>query len=338
MIVNAWLLGAGVALATCHSGGTQRFEDSQYHMGTRFLVVLYAADKKVANQAFEAAFTRISDLDATLSDYDPESELSALSRAAPTPHPTGVSDDLWAVLTTAQQVSAETDGAFDVTVGPLTKLWRRARRRHRLPSPSRLRDARAAAGYQSLVLHPQCQAVELLKPNMRLDLGGIAKGYAVEQALVELERLGVTRALVNASGDMAASGPPPGKAGWLVGVASLKPSAPPTIFGHLAHQSIATSGDAFQYVEIDGQRYSHIVDPHTGLGLTRCGSVSVLASSGPEADAIASAISVLGPEKGLELARNHPHVEALVVFKENDHVVTQQTEGFRCWASAPPKE
>ena len=338
MILNAWLFGAGVALATCYSGGEQRFESAEYHMGTRFILVLYAADENVANQAFSAAFARIAALDATLSDYETDSELNALSRAAPTPHPVGVSDDLWAVLSAAQHLSAETQGAFDVTVGPLTKLWRRARRQGQLPSPSRLRAAQAATGYESLVLHPQRQAVQLLKPNMRLDVGGLAKGYAVDQALAELERFGVTRALVNASGDMSASGPPPGTVGWLVGIAPLKPRALPSVFGRLAHQSIATSGDAFQFVEIDGQRYSHIVDPRTGLGLSQRSSVTILAAKGIDADAIASAVSVLGPDKGLELVRQRPQVEALIVLQDDDHVVTRQTDGFRQWASVQPKE
>ncbi|MFO7905849.1 MAG: FAD:protein FMN transferase [Pirellulaceae bacterium] len=279
MILNAWLLGAGVVVTTCYSGELHRFQDSRRHMGTQFIVLLYSPNEELANQGFEATFARIAELEAVLSDYDRTSELTQLSRAAPTPHPVEVSDDLWAVLQTAQRLSRQTEGAFDVTLGPLTKLWRRARRRQQLPSPSRRRDARAATGHAALVLHPKRQAVQLLKPNMRLDLGGIAKGYAVDQALRELKRVGITRALVNASGDMSASGPPPGKPGWLVGVAPLEPAAPSSVFGHLAHQSIATSGDAFQYVEIDGQRYSHILDPNSGLGLRTRGSVSILADA-----------------------------------------------------------
>ncbi|MFW6170024.1 MAG: FAD:protein FMN transferase [Planctomycetota bacterium] len=338
ILLNAWLLGAGVVVTTCYSGELHRYEDSQRHMGTRFVLLFYAPDEELANQGFQAAFARIAQLEATLSDYDRTSELTQLSRAAPTPHPVEVSDDLWAVLQTAGRLSRRTGGAFDVTLGPLTKLWRRTRRRQQPPTPARLRDARAASGHTALILHPKRQAVQLLKPDMRLDLGGIAKGYAVDQALRELKRVGITRALVNASGDMAASGPPPGKPGWLVGVAPLEPDAPSSVFGHLAHQSIATSGDAFQYVEIDRQRYSHILDPNTGLGLQTRGSVSILADDGMQADAIASAVSVMGPDKGLKWVRKQPGIEALVLLKQNGQVITRQTAGFRQWGSARPSQ
>ncbi len=338
MILNAWLLGAGVVFATCHSSDLERFEAAQLHMGTKFIIVLYAPNEELANQGFQAAFARIAALDATLSDYNRESELSRLSRTAPTPQGIGISRDLWAVLHAARQLSIATDGAFDVTVGQLTRLWRRARRQHRLPTDARLREARAATGYTSLRLDAKRHTARLLKPKMRLDLGGIAKGYAVDQALVELQQLGITRALVNASGDMSASGPPPGKPGWLVGVAPLQPSAKPSRFGLLAHQSIATSGDAFQFVEIDGRRYSHIVDPHTGLGLTQRSSVSILASNGTDADAIASAVSVLGPDAGLAFVKQRPGIEALIVVKKEGHIVTRQTKGFCQWGTAHPNE
>ncbi len=338
MILNAWLLGAGVVLATCHPAGLERFEAAQLHMGTKFIIVLYAPSEELANRGFEAAFARIAALDARLSDYDPGSELSQLSRASPTPQGAGVSKDLWNVLHAAQQLSDATDGAFDVTVGQLTRLWRRARRQHRLPSDQRLREGLAATGYAALQLDEKRQTAKLLKPNMRLDLGGIAKGYAVDQAIKELKQLGITRALVNASGDMTASGPPPGKPGWLVGVAPLQPAAPPSVFGYLAHQSIATSGDAFQYVEIDGKRYSHIVDPRTGLGLTQHSSVSILASNGTDADAIASAVSVLGPDAGLKFVKQRSSVEALIVVEENGKTLTRQTNGFCEWGAVRPKK
>ena len=120
--------GAGVALASCDSEKLERFEAAQLHMGTKFIVVFYAPNEKLANDGFQAAFTRIDALCDTMSDYDPESELSRLSRSAPTPQGVGISDDLWTILHAAQELSARSDGAFDVTVGPLTKLWRRARR------------------------------------------------------------------------------------------------------------------------------------------------------------------------------------------------------------------
>ncbi|MHB8954324.1 MAG: FAD:protein FMN transferase [Pirellulaceae bacterium] len=305
-------------------------------MGSKFVILLYAPDEELANRALDAAFTRIAGLDACLSDYAEASELTLLSNSAPTPQPLPVSDDLLAVLTRGQQVSEHSQGAFDVTVGPLTKLWRRARRQRQMPPAERLREARAAVGYQALVLDPAARTAQLTKPHMRLDLGGIGQGYAVDQALLELAKVGIERAIINASGDLAASGPPPGSPGWVVGIAPLEPNAPPSVFGYLAHQALSTSGDAFQFVEIDNVRYSHIVDPRTGLGLTQRSSVSVLTRNCTDADALATAASVLGPDAGLQLLETLPETEALVVVAENDRVVTRQTSGFAKWATAHP--
>jgi thiamine biosynthesis lipoprotein len=166
---------------------------------------------------------------------------------------------------------------------------------------------------------------------MRLDLGGIAKGYAVDQTLTLLHKRGIRRALVNASGDMGATEPPPESRGWRVAVAPLEPKQTPTRFGLLANRAIATSGDAFQYVTVDGVRYSHIVDPRTGVGLTRRSGVSILARHCTLADAMASAVSVMGPEEGLELVRRTPGVEALIVVQEGNRVRIRQTPGFQAW-------
>jgi len=300
-------------------------------MGTKFIIVLYAADAPSANRAFKAAFSRIAQLDGELSDYDPASELSRLGDSGPVGHPIPVSDDLFTVLAAAEAVSCWSDGAFDVTVGPLTKLWRRARRQHRLPSPERLAAARKAVGWKKLVLDADQHTARLDAPNMRLDLGGIAKGFAVDQALATLRGLGVNRALVNASGDLAAADPPPGKPGWKVAIAPLKPDRPPTHFGLLTNRAIATSGDAYQYVDIDGVRYSHIVDPRTEFGLRRRSSVSVLANTCTVADALASAASVLDPTAALARIKCRPGTDVMVVYRQSHRLVTVMTDGFKQW-------
>lgn len=301
----------------------QRFEQVQPHMGTQFAIALYAADEATAQQAFEAAFRRIGELDDCMSDYDATSELSRLSKASPTPAPVHASDDLWNVLVASQELARRSEGAFDVTVGPLTQLWRRSRRQKELPSPERFEEARDAVGYQHLRLHASDHTVELLKPNMRLDLGGIAKGYAGDEALKAIAGFGVTRALVNASGGLSVSDPPPGEKGWKVGVAPLEPEADPSRVLLLANCGIATSGDAWQFVEIDGVRYSHIIDPQTGLGLTTRNSVTVIAPSGALSDGLATALCVLGPEKGVSLIESTPDAAALYVWLENGDVKTR---------------
>src|SRR5262249_47148011 len=164
----------------------QRFSRTELHMGVEFEVVLYSNDARLAEQALAKAMARIAALDRALSDYDPESELSKLSETSTVPpvNTTGnfpavkVSDELWTVLAASQEISQQSQGAFDVTVGPLTKLWRRARRWKELPDPESLAAAKASVGWEFLNLDPQTKTVQLRRPNMRLDLGGIAKGYA----------------------------------------------------------------------------------------------------------------------------------------------------------------
>jgi thiamine biosynthesis lipoprotein len=287
-------------------------------MGTTFAIVFYARDASTANQAFQVVFDRIRELDNVMSDYDSASEILRLCAASPTPEPVAVSPDLFRVLDASHQLSEQTDGAFDVTVGPLSKLWRRARRRKSLPDPDQLREARQSVGYQHLCVHRDARSVALLRPDMRIDLGGIAKGFAADEALETLRELGIHRALVNAGGDVAVSEPPPGEPHWKVDIAPIEPDGPPAYQVGLVNSAVATSGDAWQYVEIDGQRYSHILDPRTGRPLSARSSVSVIAPTGMAADSLASAVSVLGVGEGLTLIERTPDAAALIVSVEDD--------------------
>jgi thiamine biosynthesis lipoprotein len=307
----------------------QRFEFSEPEMGVPFRIVLYAPDKAVAQAAAQAAFTRVAELNQILSDYETDSELNELSRTSGQGRLVHVSDDLWTVLRRAQEIAELSDGAFDITVGPAVNLWRRARRSQRLPDPDRLVEARKAVGYKHVRLIPSDHTVELLAHGMKLDLGGIAKGYALDQAVNVLTGRGITSALVTGGGDMAASGPPPGQTGWRIEVAPLDvPNAPPKRFVRLAHMALATSGDVFQRLEIEGRRYSHIVDPRTGMGLTDHSLVTVIAPDCTTADALATAVSVLGPDKGLKLIERVAGAEAHVVRKPGDEVQMLESSGF----------
>ncbi|MEQ8786613.1 MAG: FAD:protein FMN transferase [Pirellulaceae bacterium] len=314
-----------------------KFQSSEIHMGVDFTIVLYAPDQEAANRAFRAAFERIEQLNKVMSDYDPQSELSRLSDASPTKRPIPISDDLLRVLHQANAWSEKTDGAFDVTVGPLVRLWRRARRRGELPSRDRLDDALASVGYRHLRLDAQQKTAEMLRSDMLLDLGGIAKGYAVDEALETLRGLGLRRALVNGSGDLAAGDPPPDKSAWSVGVAPLDAGGKPSLLLRLANQAVATSGDAFQYVEIDGRRYSHIVDPRTGLGLSDHSSVTIVAPNCMTADALASSVSVLGPEKGIALVERTAEAAALIVRAPEGTVETHRSKRFKAIPHSIPR-
>jgi thiamine biosynthesis lipoprotein len=287
-----------------------RFEFVEPHMGTRFQIIAYASNEQQARQGSRAAFQRIADLDQAMSDYRSTSELMRLCARAGGP-PVPVSDDLFLVLSKAQHVSEISGGAFDVTVGPVVRLWRLSRRTGLLPDPDKLARARALVGYQNVHLDPANQTVQLLKPGMQLDLGGIAKGYAADAALAVLKKHGMSRALVAAGGDIAVSGPPPGAEGWTVGIAPLlDPNEKPKRSLLLHDAAVSTSGDAEQHVEIGNKRYSHIIDPRTGMALVGRQSLTVVADHGITADSMTKIVCVLGPEKGLPIIDATPSVAA----------------------------
>lgn len=292
-----------------------RFEFNQILMGTEFKIVLYAPDAESASQAAQAAFRRIAMLDAIMSDYRAGSELMRLCRQAGGP-PMRVSDDLYRVLAQAQQLAERSHGAFDVTVGPVVRLWRQARARRQLPSPDRLALALKLVGYKNLRLDPAEKTAQLMKPGMLLDLGGIAKGYAADEAIAVLQAHGIERALVGGAGDIRTSSPPPDGRGWLIAIAPLDPGGKNADRFFLLHDgAVSTSGDAEQHLEIAGVSYSHILNPKTGLGLTGHSSVTVVAQNGITSDSLATAASVLGPGRGLELVKSFPGTGVLFVVK-----------------------
>ena len=321
-----------------------RFEFEAIEMAIPFRIVLYARDGSQATNAARAAFERIHALNGLLSDYDPDSELSRLSRTAGTDLTVPISPELATVLRRAQDVSAASHGAFDVTVGPLTQLWRRSRRQRELPSPGVLKDALSAVGWQylelnpsdpnrrrpraSLTASPSDSTARLRQAKMRLDLGGIAKGYALDEATRVLRSRGFRRTLITGAGDMVAGDPPPGARGWKIDLAPLDfPDAPPMQSIWLKNGSLCTSGDLFQHVEIAGIRYSHIVNPQTGLGLTNHSLVTVIGHDGMTTDALSTAFSVLPAAEALRLSALFG-VKSRIIAAPNGRLELKSTSTF----------
>jgi thiamine biosynthesis lipoprotein len=286
-------------------------------MGTLINITLYAPEPSAAKDAAAAAFQRIDALEDILSDYQADSELMRLCDQ-PFGTPVPVSAELFDVLQRAQKISKLSDGAFDVTVGPYIRLWRFARKRKVLPTPAEIATARAAVGWQKLRLDSRACTVTLLVPNMRLDLGSIGKGYAADAALRILKGRGIDRALVAASGDIAIGNAPPGQPGWKLGIAAFggATNTPPrTLLLHNA--GISTSGDTEQFIEINGVRYSHIVNPVTGLGMTQRIQSTVIGPDATTTDSLDTTVSLLGVHRGLALIDSWPRTAALVVTIED---------------------
>jgi len=310
-VISWWML----ATTLCHADTTPltRYSYTEYHMGVDVRLVVYAPDKPTAERACTAAFERFAALDTIMSDYRPDSELMRLCAKAGGP-PVPVSKDLFTVLQRAQEVAKKSDGAFDVTCGPLIALWRQARKTHVLPSPEAITAARALVGWRKVTLDSRQRTVRLRVPGMKLDLGGIGKGYADDCAQETLRKNGITRALVEAGGDIVVTDPPPGETGWKIEVANAEKTtqAPVLLF---ANRAVSTSGDTEQFVEIGGKRYSHIVDPRTGQALTDRIQVTITAPNGLTSDSLSKVVSVLGQTKGEPIVHTYPHVEVFVRFE-----------------------
>ncbi len=300
------LFPAALLLATVLSGpydatNLERFAFREPHMGTEFTLLFYTTDAATARHASAAAFARVEALNASLSDYDPNSELMHLcAQAGGDPVP--VSDDLFGVLQRSSAWPRNPEAPSTPPSVPSAASGDVPRRNHHLPEDDTLAKARALVDYRNVVLNEQNHTVQLRKKGIKLDLGGIAKGFAADEALKVLRKRGISRALVAAAGDIVTADPPPDRNAWTVAVAPLKAASEgPSPALLMSHRAVSTSGDAEQFVEIDGVRYSHIVDPRTGLGVTGRSSATVTAPDATTTDALATALSVLGPEEGMKL-------------------------------------
>lgn len=323
---SVWWLPCLLSLAGPGDTPLARYEFAETHMGSEFKIVLYCADGDAARRASRAAYERIAALDRSFSDYQPDSELMRLCDQAGGP-PVPVSADLFDILLRSQAIYEKSNGAFDVTIGPVVRLWRRARRDRKLPSFENLQRARSLVSSKLMHLDQAARTVQLEKKGMKIDLGGIAKGYASQEAIKVLKSQGVHRALVAGAGDIVVGDAPPDKHGWSIAVAPLDSAKEkPEVYLSLSNVAISTAGDAERFVEIGGKRYSHIVDPQTGLGVVDRCSVTVVAPDGALADALDTTTYLLGPERGLPLIESTKGAAA--------YIVRATPEGRRIYQSA----
>lgn len=297
-------------------------------MGIQARIVLYAPNEDDAKAVARDAFGEMDRLEAILSDYRIDSEVMDLSRASGT-GPRAVSKDLYDILKASVAISEASDGAFDVTMGPVVRLWRTARRDSILPSPEAIRDALSKTGWRHIHFGPPwLRTVELGVAGMQLDFGGIGKGWAADAASRILHANGAPRHLVDLGGDLVLGDAPPDKEGWTIEVMESDDPDHEAPVLMLSNSAIATSGDLSQFIELDGVRYSHIVDPRTGMGLTNRLEVTVIARTGHEADALASSVSVLGPAQGLALLTEFPGAVGRITSLEDSAPRTVTSPGF----------
>lgn len=298
-MLTAGALASPASRTSPAPGEPERFECSRIAMGTKARVVAWAGDREEARRAAEAALDRLTELDAILSDWSATSELSRFVAKAGSGEVT-LSPDLASALEQAQRFALLTDGAFDPTVGPVVRLWRASRAAGTSPDPAALDEARSRIGWRRLSVD-RSRAVAALEAGTLIDLGAIGKGIAADEMLATLRAAGIESVLVDVGGSIRLGAAPPGRADWSV-AATVDGARYDTILA--SDVGIATSGDLEQVSIVDGVRLSHIIDPRTGEPLKEAPSVTVIAPDATTADALSTALSVLGVAEGRALVES----------------------------------
>ena len=326
-IIIILVLLVGGFLGCEYKGRLFQVKDSRLDiMGTVVSINCVAKNEGVGRAAIAAAFEELDRIDELMSDFKPESELSVVNREA-FKIPVAVGDELFAILEKAVAYSELSGGAFDVTVGPIVDLWRKAGDEGRKPSAEEIAWAKAKTGYDKLVLDKKRKTVRFAYNGMRIDLGGIAKGYAIDRAVEAMKRAGAVGGLVDVGGDIRCFGKPAEKAKWVI--ALQDPGSEEGILFALAlgDMSVATSGDYRRFVVVDGERHSHIMNPAVGDSVKDFASVTVIAKKAIDADALATTVSVVGTKEGIKLIESLSNTEALLLPSDiNEGVV--YTTGF----------
>lgn len=283
---------------SCLGQATERYEFKHLQMGTTFNLVFYNSNKHTSQLIENQFIKKINTLNSIFSDYDSASEISLLSATAGSGKKVKVSNELWLVLKRAKRYSKKSKGAFDISIGPLSKLWRSMFRRSEIFNGVKINSAKQKVDFRNIRLYPFSKRVKLKVKGMRLDAGGIAKGFTVDEIAKILRKNGITQFLVDGGGDLYLGAAPPKKLGWSINV-SLEDENGQKVNKNLVLQNtaIASSGDTYHFLEWEGKRYSHIIDPRTGYGVVDQRIINVQARTCMEADAIASILSILSNEE-----------------------------------------
>lgn len=317
-------------LGPTYSGSAQplkRYQFEEPKMGSPFQIILYSKDSISAQRIAAKAYTLIDSLNQVFSDYEPESELNQLSRTAGENTYVHVSPLLYDLLQKSRKAWQLSGGKFDITVGTLSKLWRNARRTAQFPEDSLVQAAKATVGMQYIIIDTTNHSIQLTAKGMQLDMGGIAKGFIAQYILDFLKKNGFPIALADAGGDISFGDPPPGKNGWSVAVSiPVRNQVLPTNLT-LKNQSIATSGDMYQFIEHKGKKYSHEIDPQTGYGIQSRRNITVISPDGALSDWLATACTLLSIKKSKKLAEQSG-AELLILEIRNGRLMHHHTKGF----------
>lgn len=307
----------------------RKFVFEQPKMGSPFTISIFATESLSAARAAHEAFQCADSLNAIFSDYIDSSELNRLNATCGQGRYIPVSAALFDILKYSLEAARLSEASYDISMGPVVKLWRQARREKKLPDSDSLKDALRKVGYRFIHLDSVHRSVWLERAGMHLDLGGLGKGYVAQAAFKTIQAAGFDCAMVNAGGKIVIGEAPPGRDGWRIGI--TVPEEREKIMSRLLllkNTSVATSGDVYQHLDINGKRYSHIIDPKTGLGVTWQRNVTVIAKDGTISDWLATACSVLPAKKAFKLVK-HFNAALLITELKNGKLTEQSSSNFK---------
>ncbi len=304
------------------------FKKAILSMGTVFEVSAYASDKNRVEKAFNDVLKVVIWLDLLMSNYKEESELSKVNKNAAS-EPTYCDNELAYIIEQSLQYSDITDGAFDITIGPLMKKWGFFKGQGEIPAKEDLESVLESVSYKNIIIEEKIKkslfrdpsivkTVSFKNPDTQIDLGGIGKGYAVDMATRILKGNMIRSALINFAGNIYAYGTPPGKESWVIGLQHPRKSEGLLSSFEIKDKAVSTSGDYEKFFTIDGKRYSHIIDPRTGNPVKGIVSVTIIADNATRADALSTGVFVLGLDKGMELIETLPDVEGVIIYEDNN--------------------
>lgn len=293
-------------------------KETRLVMGTYAEISVYSSNKENAARAVKEAFGEMERLDGLMSNYKPSSELSRINREAPQA-PTSCDPELLEVIENSLGYSALTKGAFDITVEPLVSKWGFYDGKVRVPTEEEVELILPAVSYKNINIqgYGDSKSISFRHPDTRIDLGAIGKGYAVDRAVEVLKRQGITSAMVNLGGNIYAIGHPPGGRAWKIGVQHPRQKGVLLGYIELKDMGVATSGDYERFFTVNGKRYSHIIDPRTGMPAEGVVSVTVVAGSATEADALSTGAFILGLKHGIELLEDRDGVGGIIAYEDD---------------------
>ena len=307
---------------------TRKFSYSEMKMGSAFNLIIVSADSNKANHLARKSYELVDSLNHIFSNYDSSSELSKINASAGL-LPYKMSTAMLDLVQKSQYAYIQSKGAYDISIGPLSSLWRNARKAKLFPEASTVLATKKLVGLNQVKINKRLGTIFLPNANMQLDFGGIAKGYIAQWVINFLKANGIQQALVDAGGDIVMSGPPLNQQGWLIGV--NLPETTDDLLNkklQLSNCSVATSGDVFQFIEYKGVKYSHIINPLTGYGVTNLRNVTIVAKTGATADWLATACSILPIQEAKQLAISH-QAALLITTLKNGKLVFEATPNFK---------